>query len=251
MNVKRKILFISAAIGMLALAAASCQKDNTLYYGNLTMGNIREGRFVSDQGNTFNVVEQTCAGKLDTMKRAIMTCDVLNATSGAKDEYDVRLTQLSSVLTKQPIAASDATEEELAVNDPVHIGRLWYSGGYLNLYIMVPFDKTKSQKHLINLIYTKEEDGSLTFELRHNAYSDLRNDENVNMVLGANYVSFPILDIVNAENAKITIKWKWYEAAGYAWTSTEKEYSLTYDWKREGFEHVPTDLAVRSFSNIQ
>ena len=52
------ILTIAAAA--MALAAASCQKDDTLYYNNLTMGNIVDGRFVSDQGNTFNIVDQTC-----------------------------------------------------------------------------------------------------------------------------------------------------------------------------------------------
>ena len=52
---KRLIIFIVA--GIAALAATSCDKDNTLRYNNFTMGNIVDGKFVSDQGNTFNVVE--------------------------------------------------------------------------------------------------------------------------------------------------------------------------------------------------
>lgn len=247
-NTIRQIISIATVI--VALCAASCQKDDTLYYGNFTMGNVVDGKFVSDQGNTFNVVEQLCGGQLDTMKRAIMVCDVLKETEGKENEYDIRLTQLSSVLTKDPIATSDAVGEDLMAADPIHLEKIWYSGGYLNLYITVPFDKTLDKKHLINLIYNTEEDGSLTLELRHNAYSDIRDDKNVNMVLGANYVSFPILGIINSDSAKITVKWKWYESAGFAWTSTEKEYTMKFDWKREGYEHVPVGLAVKSFSNI-
>lgn len=244
-------IFISAAIGIMAIAAASCQKDSTLYYSNFTMGNMKDGRFVSDQGNTFNVVEQTCVGRLDTMKRAIMVCDVLNATEGKDKEYDIRLTQLSSVLTKDPLSLTDAAEGDAAVKNPVLIDRLWYSGGYLNMYVVVPFDKTKNVKHLINLVYSYEDDGDVVMELRHNAFSDLRDDTNVNMVLGGSYVSFPILNIIGGDSAKIIVKNLWYEVAGSAYLSTEKEYSFEYDWKREGFEHVPTDIAVKSFSNIQ
>lgn len=59
---------IAIAAGIAALAAASCSKDNTIRYNNATMGNVVNGKFTSDQGNRFNVVDQTCAGKLDTMK---------------------------------------------------------------------------------------------------------------------------------------------------------------------------------------
>lgn len=52
----RRLSLMAACI----MAAASCQKDDTLYYNNLTMGNIVDGRFVSDQGNIFNVVEVAC-----------------------------------------------------------------------------------------------------------------------------------------------------------------------------------------------
>ena len=80
-NFKLSIIAVVAAV--TALAAVSCQKeDNTLYYNNLTMGNIVNGRFVSDQGNTFNIVEQTCEGKIDTLSRTITLCDVLKETEG-------------------------------------------------------------------------------------------------------------------------------------------------------------------------
>ena len=52
-----------AAFASLALIM-SCEEDTTLRYGNVTMGNMVEGTFISDQGNIFNVVEQTCKGDL-------------------------------------------------------------------------------------------------------------------------------------------------------------------------------------------
>ena len=66
-NIKKTIIYIAAAI--LALGSVSCQKDDTLQYNNFTMGNIVDGRFVSDQGNTFNVVEQLCSGKIQEISR--------------------------------------------------------------------------------------------------------------------------------------------------------------------------------------
>lgn len=215
------------------------------------MGNVENGRFVSDQGNIFNVVEQTCGGQLDTMKRAIMVCDVLNATEGGKNEYDIRLTQLQPVLTKTPLSLADATEGDAAVRNPVLLDQFWYSGGYINMYVVIPFDKTKDVKHLINLVYSYEDNGNVVMELRHNAFSDLRDDTNVNMVLGGSYVSFPILDIISGDSAKIIVKNLWYEVAGSAYLSTEKEYSFEYDWKREGFEHVPAALTLRSGKELQ
>lgn len=248
-NKVRQIISIATVI--VALCAASCQKDDTLYYGNFTMGNVVDGRFVSDQGNTFNVVEQLCSGQLDTMKRAIMVCDVLNETEGKENEYDIRLTQLSSVLTKTPLTLEEAAEGDAAVKNPVLIDRFWYSGGYINMYVVVPFDSSKKVKHLINLVHSVGEDGNIVLELRHNAFSDLRDDTNSKMTLGGTYVSFPILDVIKKDSAKIIVKWLWYETAGMAYSSVEKEYSVEYNWKRDGFEQVPQTLTLRSPKELQ
>ena len=53
-NIRKTIICMAAAA--TALASASCQKDDTLAYNNMTMGNIVEGKIVSDQGNKFNIV---------------------------------------------------------------------------------------------------------------------------------------------------------------------------------------------------
>ena len=106
-NIRKAFICIAAA----AVAAVSCQKDDTLQYNNLTMGNIVEGKFVSDQGNVFNIVDQSCIGELGKEKRAMVLCDVLNQTDGgAANEYDVRLTNFTRVLEKDAVALESATE---------------------------------------------------------------------------------------------------------------------------------------------
>lgn len=247
---------LSAAACVFAVAAVSCQKDDTLYYNNLTMGNVVDGRFVSDQGNTFNVVEQTCDGKLDQMQRAMVLCDVLNETSGAKDEYDVRLTKFTSVQEKDPVPASEATDEKFSTMDPINIQELWYSGGYLNMTILFPVAQGSTAVHEINLIYTRNDDGTYAFNLRHNASGDVIDTDNLNnMEIAGAYVSFPITKVINEDKAKLTINWKWFKVSpvtGYGWDYTkEKDYSFEYDWQRVGFEQVPRSLDMKSTVSIR
>ena len=54
MNIFGKTIMILAA----AAALISCKQDETLMYNNMTMGNVIDGTFVSDQGNIFNIVER-------------------------------------------------------------------------------------------------------------------------------------------------------------------------------------------------
>lgn len=250
MNIQKILITVSAAI--LALVSVSCVKDDTLYYNNMTMGNIVDGDFVSDQGNRFNVVEQTCAGRVDTMQRAIMICDVMNVSEGKENAYDVRVKQLAEVLTKEPLATAEATGDATAC-DPIHLTELWYSGGYLNMYLQVPVNVNNKTRHLINLVYEIAEDGAYIFELRHNAFGDIVSNIGSNLRFGGNYVSFPIIEAIGKDSAKIIVRWKWFEADpnGYGWSGTEKIFTIEYDWKREGFEQVPTALALRSENAVR
>ena len=139
--------FLVLAISLFSLL--SCEKDDTLMYNNATMGNIVDGQFISDQGNIFNIVEQTCAGDVTSMTRAMVVCDVLNKTQGgAANEYDVRLTQLGRVLAKNIVYHED-TDEDMQVQDPIRVEYAWISGGYMNLYIIFPI-KAESTSGVAN-----------------------------------------------------------------------------------------------------
>ena len=223
-----------------AIAAVSCQKDDTLQYNNLTMGNIVEGQFISDQGNIFNIVDQICVGELGKEKRAMVLCDVLNATDGGVDnEYDVRLTSYARVLEKEAITSESATEGDLAVQNPIHIEQLWFSGGYINLMIKYNARMGSEVKHLVNLVYSKDEQGRYVLNLRHNAFGETWTEENSSeMILGSGYVSFPITRFIKEDNAKLLFTWKWHKDVGSRFDYLyEKDYSFEYEWTRSGFEH--------------
>lgn len=231
-KIRKTIICLATA----ALALASCQMDDTLYYNNMTMGNVVDGKFVTDQGNTFNVVEQVCSGTLGNQKRVMTLCDVLDETSS--NEYDVRLTTFFPVLDKKPVALEEATDAEIAVQDPVYIEQMWFSGGYINMMIKTFLKSGSKEKHLINLVYSKDEEGKYIFNLRHNAYGEVWSEENKSQVAisGGSYVSFPIADIIKEDKAQIVLNWKWYLDTDMDYDfKTEKDYSFGYNWERKGF----------------
>ena len=248
---KKLIIFIVA--GIAALAATSCDKDNTLRYNNFTMGNIVDGKFVSDQGHTFNVVEQTCSGRLDTLKRAIVLCDVLYQEEGG--DYAVRLTNFQRVLAKSPVKSSETTDESILTQDPIILSDLWVSGGYINMRLTLPVKIDSNQPHIINLLFddTDKTEGTYKFTLLHNAGGEvLKNDaSNNDMYLANAYVSFPITSIIPDEAAKIWLSWTSYKVnSQYMVSSDTVEKTYEFNYVKGAFEQAPTEgvAKISSFS---
>lgn len=241
--ITRKLTCIAAAL--VCMAAVSCKKDTTIQYNNMTMGNVTEGRFVSDQGNIFNVVEkaQDLNKELLEMNRAYILCDVLNKTTGGLDnEYDIRLNAMVEVRAKDILALGTEISEEQMADDPAHIEYAWFSGGYLNLYIVFPMKKDSETLHLINLVQEEAKEGYL-FRLRHNSYGEKLNTENVNdYVMAGGYISFPINSLIAEDTAKIRLEWTWHKSYGTVLsTETELKYREG-NYEKGGFEHMPKGL---------
>lgn len=241
--IARKLTYIAAAF--LCMTAVSCKKDTTIQYNNMTMGNITEGTFVSDQGNIFNVVEKTTAinKDLNEMNRAYILCDVLNKTEGGLDnEYDIRLNALAEVKTKEILTLGTEINEEQLVEDPVYIEYAWFSGGYLNLYIVFPMKNNSETLHMVNLIQQETEKGYL-FRLTHNSYGEnLDAEDSSNYVMGGGYISFPITSVIAEDIADVRLEWKWYKSYG---TVISKETETKYiegKYEKGGFEHMPKGL---------
>lgn len=242
-----KKIFASLFIAVLLLA--SCKKDDTICYNNMTMANIVDEVLVSDQGNTFDIVEPADGINFDSFEydRVILVCDVLKKTS--EKRYDIRLDYIAQVVDKDALYASTITpESEASVDDPVILRDIWYGGGYINMIVEFVRIKDSHQKHLINLIYddtAATEDGEKTysFTLRHNAFGENPADESVlDFELAGGYVSFPVAgNIIKENEAKITLNWKTLpvENGNISWLES-KEMSRTYDWKRSGFEQPRT-----------
>ena len=246
---------IAIAAGILAFAAASCTKDNTLRYNNATMGNVVNGTFTSDQGNIFTIVDQTCPGKLDTMKRAFVICDVLNQKAGTENEYEVRMNYISPVLTKEAIFTSSLTQE--LANDPIVLQSYWVSGGYLNIYFAVPVVSDSKVKHYINFEYddtAKSEEGTYTFRIRHDGTGEEFNESNEGKIqLAYAYASVPVASIIKEDNARIVIKWLSHRVMGNTISLTEtSEVMREVLYSKDAYQQTPAEaIASRSAFEIR
>ena len=232
--IKRTLTYIAAAL--MCIAAVSCKKDTTLQYDNMTMGNVTEGRFVSDQGNIFNVVEKDQSLKQDLleMNRAYILCDVLNKTTGGLDnEYDIRLKAMVEVKTKDIILLGAEVGEENLVEDPIYIEQAWFSGGYLNLYVIFPIKEGSEIKHLVNLVQQETEEGYL-FKLTHNAYGEKLGTDTT---FGGGYISFPINSLISEDSANVKLEWPWYKSSGQGLSQETETNIISGTYTKGGFAH--------------
>ena len=234
MKTFRKIFF-AALLSMICLAA--CQKDDTLRYSNVTMGNITGGVFISDQGNRFDIKEQTCPGILDTMKRVIVTCDVLTQTG--ESTYDIRLNGFASVFTKAPVDSTSVTDADIFVEDPLMVHEMWCSGGYINMYIFLPVKVGSRTAHLINLVRNDKDaaPGTYEFTLKHNAFGEVPTADGSGYTIGGTYVSFPVAGLFAEDKADIVIHWNSGKEDKEDSDAEDKRNSLIYKWEKGGFEH--------------
>lgn len=240
---------IAIATCITVLAAASCTKDETLRYNNATMGNVINGTFTSDQGNIFTIVDQTCPGKLDTMKRAFVICDVLSQKAGSKNEYEVRMNYISPVLTKNAILTSGITEGQELVNDPIILQSYWVSGGYLNIYFAVPVVADSKIRHSINFEYddtATTEDGTYTISIRHDGTGEEFNESNEGKIqLAYAYASVPVASIIKEDNARIVLKWLSHRIMGNTISLTETtEFKREVLYSKDSYQQTPAEAVA-------
>ncbi len=244
----RKMIFALVGLATLLVSANSCKKDTTIRYSNETMGNVVNGIYTTDQGNIFNIVEQGCPGKIDTMKRVYTVSDVIRKTAeGEENEYDIRLHYIIEPLDKPMVIKSEATEEELEEigDDPIDLVRGWFSGGYINIIFQTEFKKDSKVKHFINLVVddSKTEDGKLFLELRHNAYGETNaglSSSNRDIIIGSSLATFPISNIVpdDVDEVDVYISYSWFEDI---YSNKVEEKTIKGRYVKGGFEHTPTE----------
>ena len=248
MKNRMKRILLSALIAVIAI---SCKKDDTLRYNNLTMGNIVGETIVSDQGNTFDIAETLFEVDLQKFKygRVFLMCDVLKKTS--ENRYDIRLTGIESVLTKDVLTLSEITEDKLMVEDAINIRDIWYGGGYLNLFIELAHKEDSEKEHMITLVHDDQsEEEGYVFILRHNAFGETPSEEDKEYRSAFGYVSFPIAGLIKEDSADITMKWKSHKrlpGGDYSLLETE-DITQVCKWERIGYEHsIPQLKASRTF----
>lgn len=269
MKLFKSIIFYTIA-GLILFNMVSCKKDETIRYGNVTMGNRVNGKFISDQGNTFNLVEINAKINFDKFRRGIMQCDVLRQTG--EKEYDVRVTYLDTVLTKAPVMASAIAEDsDKKVQDPIHIEQYWVSGGYLNMYVVFEIQidpMLKDSKHMVNLVLddSASTEGTYTFALHHNAFGETfkqkettetvpevstMSDDSVSWGFAGSYVSFPIADLIEEKEAKIVLKWKSHIITDFAWSAKVEDKTREFLYSKDSFEHAPLHIKTKTAAQVR
>lgn len=213
----RKIL-AAALVALGLVAATSCDKDDTLRYNNLSLGFVEFGRFISDNGNKFNVVENVT--KDDLLKfegrRVVTVCDILNKTEGKDSEYDVRLKFIDEPYMRDAVKDYEAAEyADLLVEDPIYIESVWVSGGYLNIMFSHEYELNSSVQHLFSIVVNTEtiEDRTIQVSLRHNAYGETYEKLGPKCAYKTNVIAtYPLNTMVESpeEYTDMKISFKWY-----------------------------------------
>lgn len=209
-------LTAAAAVAAMILCLVSCMRDDTLMYGAVSMGVVRDGRIQTDEGMTLVVAENPCDGDLKAERRVHVIYDVLRKQGPAL--YDIALLRIVNVLVKDAVNLSESDPDEIG-DDPVAVTSAWEGGGYINLLVGLSVVKDSEVKHLVNLVLddTAPSD-TLRFTLRHNAYGEYMGSPTVaseDLSIVSTYVSFPVFGLipVGINEIPIKISWTWHDNA--------------------------------------
>lgn len=166
-------------------------------------------------------------------KRGIVTYltdfSTTKSVPGYKRTFDVTLTQMDTVYTKNPVASTGSAEGDDALYGKDKIG-VYLSGfphttvedGYLFIYFS--FFASGTIPHDINLVTGQNPDDPYEVELRHNAHSDVQ----MNQYSGT--VNFLLKDLpdTNGETVDLTLKWNSFTSGETE--SVKFKYCSRTDW---------------------
>lgn len=205
------------SISLATACLCSCMKDNIYLYSDTSIGNIVDGKFITDEGNIYNIVQQNYPGNLFESKRAMVLSDILKKTG--ENTYDIKLIEFADVLVKDVVKQSSLVNQDELGHNAADIVRGWGSGGYLNLLISFTHTRASKTPHIINLLFDDINSNSdtLKFTLFHNGNGETLEDEGAKDIeVDNSYVSFPINDLIPADkdNIVVAIDWKWHRMIG-------------------------------------
>lgn len=212
--------FISKVISAAATAILliSCLPDREVLFTDSSMCTLLgRDRLQADSGNIYNIVENDSGSLIpDTLKRIMISCDVLSAVSGKSNEYNIRIIDFRGALCEEPVIASSIPLDTLGI-DGVNVIQAWVSGGYLNSFLNVTLKRNSETVHDINLLFDdfKSNADTLYFKMRHNAHGESpENPEESlnNLVFAGVYASFPLNNIlpIGGKYPIVHLEWDWY-----------------------------------------
>lgn len=209
-----KVIFIA----FTAVLLISCLPDRDVLFTDSGMcTTLGRDRLQTDSGNIYNVVENDSGSLIpDTLKRIMVSCDVLSAVSGKSNEYNIRIIDFRGALCEEPVIASSIPLDTLGI-DGVNVVQAWVSGGYLNSFLNITMKRNSDTAHDVNLLFDdfRSNADTLYFKMRHNAHGEsLENPEmSLNdLAFAGLYASFPLNNIlpVGGKYPIVHLEWDWY-----------------------------------------
>ena len=208
-------VFLTAVTAILLI---SCLPDRDVLFTDSGMcTTLGRDKLQTDSGNIYNIVENDSGSLIpDTLKRIMISCDVLSTVSGKSNEYNIRIIDFRGALCEEPVIASSIPLDTLGT-DGVNVVQAWVSGGYLNSFLNVAMKKNSDTVHDINLLFDdfKSNADTLYLKMRHNAHGESpENPEESfnNLVFAGVYASFPLDNImpIGGKYPIVHLEWDWY-----------------------------------------
>ncbi|MDD4032775.1 MAG: NigD-like protein [Bacteroidales bacterium] len=210
----KHFLNLMILMGLMAILLPSCIKDDDNDWGNyyISYGVVQSSgsgfTILTDEGKILTILENRYPGyQLVSGKRLVVNYTIL----ATKDfGYDVRINELSDLLTKNPVLSStlSALQQDSIGHDPVEVSDMWFGGEkYLNINFEV-YRNDPNLKHFINLVVDENTSASnrKVLQFRHNAYED-------NTITRApGRVSFDVSSLLpdGMDSIKLVIEWRTY-----------------------------------------
>lgn len=219
------ILFVAALIGMSACNVNS--EDGFIIYNDTELCSVVDGKIVTDNGLTYEIIENLTDAKLEEYNRAIIVCDILKLNEDGS--YQIKLKSITKIQIKDYIDAASLPDGIIPTGLPVSPQSIWFSGGYLNIGFSFYIKEGSSTAHSIDLIAKRPtQDGeALTLYLRHSAEGET--GDNINYgeyTLVGSYISFKADDLFPINTTTdMEVKWNWFRDNGDPDSSDIVEFS--------------------------
>lgn len=203
-----------------AVIIASCFPTEEYLYSDAGMCTVLGyNRIRTDNGDIYHIAKNSTGADIsDTLKRVMVSCEVMSAVEGKQNEYNVHLIQFAGAFSTAPLRASTMDDEAVG-HDGVNVDQAWISGGYFNMHVQVALYNPTTVDHTVNLVYDDVNSTSerLCFELRHNAYGECLENPSCNpgsFVVGGAYASFPLDGILQeGSHTTVHLEWDWYDGS--------------------------------------
>lgn len=217
------ILIASALIGM---TACNLNPDNGfIIYNDTELCTIENGKILTDNGLTYEIVENLTDANLEEYNRAIIVCDILKLAGDGV--YEIKLKSIKKIQVKDCIDAGTLPEGEALTKLPVSPQSIWFSGGYLNIGFSFYIKEGSTANHTVDLIAKRPsgQDEVVNLYLRHSSDEEPVTNYSEHTLVGS-YISFKADEFFPMNTTtEMEVNWIWFREEGSTDASDIVEFS--------------------------